>query len=166
MDAIDTIHLETWVNAPRSTVFDALTSQQGLDAWWGACVSAEPSEGTRVVFDHGLGDPLTMRIIALVPGEHLAWRCVSEFTDPANPASEWLGTRLLFDLRSGDGDPARGWMAPRLGVAADAELTILEFRHTGWPVPARWQAFCDAGWGTALGSLAQYCATGTAADRH
>lgn len=165
---METIHLETWIKAPKSTVFRALTLQEGLNAWWGKCLSAEPAVGQLVAFDHGLGDPLNMRVTELAPDERLAWRCVSEFTEAANPASEWLGTTLAFDLRPGADDPALEWMGPRLGFDPHAagDLTILEFRHAGWPIPARWYAFCNAAWGATLGVLAQYCATGEAPDGH
>jgi uncharacterized protein YndB with AHSA1/START domain len=156
---MDTIHLETWINAPREVVFAALTTEDGLNAWWGKCLSAEPTVGHLVAFDHGLGDPLTMRITELVADQRLAWRCVSEFTDPANPASEWLGTDLTFDLAPGDDDPARRWMGPRLGHEPHTDLTILRFRHTDWPATNRWSPFCGAAWAITLDALADHCTT-------
>jgi uncharacterized protein YndB with AHSA1/START domain len=153
------IHHEVWVNASPRVVFDALTTQAGLDAWWGTCLSAEPVVGHLVEFDHHLGAPLTMRITELVPVEHVAWRCTSEFTDSSNPASDWLGTSLVFDLRPADDDPALDWMGARLGIdpGAIGASTILEFRHLDWPHGARWHAFCNSAWGGALGALAKSC---------
>ena len=37
---------EVWINAERSTVFDAITTRNGLDAWWGKAVQAEPEPAT------------------------------------------------------------------------------------------------------------------------
>jgi uncharacterized protein YndB with AHSA1/START domain len=156
---MDTIQLETWIKASRSTVFAALTTEDGLNAWWGKCLDAEPAVGHLVVFDHGLGGTLNMRITELVADQRLAWRCVSEFTDPANPASEWLGTTLTFDLVAGHDDPARPWMGARLGLEPGADLTILRFRHTDWPATNRWSPFCASAWGVTLDALAAHYTT-------
>lgn len=153
------IHHETWIRASRTTVFDALTTRAGLDAWWGRAVSAEPKVGHVVEFDHQLGSPLLMRVTELVPEQRVCWRCVSDYTDTVNPASEWLGTRLVFDLRDARADPAAVWLAPKLGYdpGLDEPLTIVDFRHTDWPDGARWLPFCNAGWGQALAALGQHC---------
>jgi uncharacterized protein YndB with AHSA1/START domain len=154
-----TIHLETWVPAPARTVFEALTTRVGLDAWWGTCLTAEPAVGHVIEFDHHLGDPLRMRVKALEPDRRVAWRCVSDFTDPSNPASEWLGTSITFDLRSAADDPAFEWMTPRLGLPPDGSsaVTIVDFRHANWPEGARWYPFCAAGWASALDAMSRSC---------
>src|SRR4051794_18211042 len=87
--AVREMEHEVWLDANPVDVFAALTTKKGLDAWWGPVLNAEPRIGSVVEFDHGLGSPLRMEIIALIPNEKLAWRCVSEFSDPSNPASEW-----------------------------------------------------------------------------
>jgi hypothetical protein len=156
---MNTIRLEIWAPASRQPLFDAVTTRQGLDQWWGRCVRAEPE------FDHGLGDLLRMRVIELVDDSRVVWRCVSDFVDPANPASEWLGTSLSVDLRSGREDPAFDWMASRVGFDAggDGDVTILEFTHTDWPNSARWLSFCDQAWGATPAALAQHVASASAA---
>ncbi len=161
---MDAIHHEVWINAEKSKVFDAITTREGLDAWWGKAVAAQPERGYVVEFDHGLEDLMRMRITDLATNESVAWRCVSDFTDPRNPASEWLGHRLTFDLRTAAGDPALGWLAPRLGwdSAQGEAITILDFRHEGWPRTSRWHPFCNVAWGETLGGLGRYCETGDA----
>ena len=152
---------EVWINAERSTVFDAITTRDGLDAWWGKAVQAEPQPGSVVEFDHGFGAPLQMRITDLVAGERVAWRCESEFTDSRNPASEWFGHELTFDLGTPEGDPALEWLGPRLGYSeSGADATIVHFSHSGWRDDSRWYAFCNLGWGATLAGLEQYCETG------
>jgi len=150
---VETIRHEVWINASRDTVFDAITRREGLDAWWGKAVSAEPKAGTLVEFDHGLGDLLQMRVTELVPGERMEWDCVSDFSDPANPASEWLGTRLRFDLA--DGDPT-GFAPVDHGIKGD-RVTVVRFEHSGWADGARWLAYCSYGWALALQSLTNLC---------
>ncbi|ODU02289.1 MAG: hypothetical protein ABS81_18035 [Pseudonocardia sp. SCN 72-86] len=49
------MHHEIWIEAPRKDVYAALTTRDGLDAWWGRAVVAEPEIGSVVEFDHGFG---------------------------------------------------------------------------------------------------------------
>jgi hypothetical protein len=149
---MDTIHHEVWINADRNTVFDAIATKKGLDAWWGEASEFEQRPGSVIDFDHGLGEPLRMRITDFVPDERVAWECVSRFTNPANPGSEWLGTRLTFDLR--DGGPV-GFDKIDSGIGDN--LTIVDFRHAGWPPDARWFGFCNYAWGMTLHSVAEHC---------
>lgn len=82
---------EVWINAARPTVFEAITSRAGLDAWWGIASSVEQGVGATIEFDHGLGSPLRMQITEFAPETRLVWECVSEFADAANPASDCAG---------------------------------------------------------------------------
>ncbi|RTL68069.1 MAG: SRPBCC domain-containing protein [Pseudonocardiaceae bacterium] len=140
---------EIWIEAPRKDVFAALTTREGLDAWWGRAVAAEPQIGAVVEFDHGFGVPLRMRIVDLVDGERVEWECLGGFDDPANPASDWGGTRLSFDLTT----VAKADVAPPLDayVSAD-EFTVLRFAHSGWAPDARWFGFCSTAWAVTLES--------------
>jgi uncharacterized protein YndB with AHSA1/START domain len=155
---VGTIHHEAWIDANPATVFDAITRKHGLDAWWGRVLNAEPEVGSVVEFDHGHEEPLRMRITDIAQDERLAWRCLSEFTDPGNPGSEWLGHQLVFELEELDlAAPASAWLARRLGVGERA--TILRFRHSGWAGGSRWFAFCNHAWGVTLDQLKQHCET-------
>ena len=142
------ISLEVWIEAERETVFDALTTKSGLDAWWGRAVNAEPKVGYVVELDHGLGDLLRMEITELVPNEKLTWTCVSEFGGPDHPGAEWRGQRLTFEL-----DARREIEL----IGAKHDVTVLRLQQT-WPPNARWQAFCNAAWGWTLSeSLKKHC---------
>jgi uncharacterized protein YndB with AHSA1/START domain len=149
----DEIHHEVWINASRETVFDAITCQEGLDAWWGPVVNAELTVGSVVEFDHGHGDLLRMKIVDLVPNERLEWECVSNFTYPGNPASEWTGTRLIFELTDGEKTGFDSLDA----YFPDGTITVLTFRHTGWADDSRWLAFCSYAWGVTLSGLEAQC---------
>lgn len=150
--AKQTIRHEVWINADRSTVFEAIATKKGLDAWWGEASEFEPASGSIIEFDHGLGAPLRMRILELIPDSRVVWECLSEFDNPANPASDWPGSRISFDLRSG---------GPTGFEPIDATLgdtvTIVDFQHAGWPPGARWFGFCNHAWGTTLQTIAQHC---------
>jgi uncharacterized protein YndB with AHSA1/START domain len=158
---MDTIGHEVWIKAEAPTVFDALTTQDGLDGWWGKAVSAEPEVGHVVEFDHGHGAPVLMRIIELVPNERVVRRCVSDHTNPGHPGSDWLGTDLSFTLSSAEDDPLAGWLSSALNPeGSPRDITILRFDHTGWKRGARWFAFCNGAWGATLNdNLLNYCQT-------
>jgi uncharacterized protein YndB with AHSA1/START domain len=138
---MQTMDHEVWIEADAHDVFDALTTKMGLDRWWGPVIQAEPIVGSVVEFDHGLGAPMLMEINDLVPDERVTWRCVSHFDDPDNPASEWEGQTLAFEVST------RGPVA-RLGGQYD--VTVLRLRVEGWPDDAQWYGFCNAAWGETL----------------
>jgi hypothetical protein len=155
---MQTIHHEVWVKAVQDRVFDSFTTAGGIDAWWGKVVHAEPRVDSVIEFDHGLGAPFNMKVVDLVPGERSVWECISEFSDPGNPASEWFGHRLTFALSAAVARPGSAWMANRLfGIDSAAGITILDFQHTGWDDGATWYPFCNAAWGSALDALKQSC---------
>jgi uncharacterized protein YndB with AHSA1/START domain len=138
---VETMEHEVWLNAEKEKVFEALTTKEGLDAWWGKVIDAEPRIGSVVEFDHGLGDPLRMEITELVPNERLTWKCISAFSDPSNPASEWTGQTFSFEL------------SPRTDVellGSKQNVTLLRLRVAGWPPEARWYGFCNTAWGQTL----------------
>jgi uncharacterized protein YndB with AHSA1/START domain len=152
---VTAIHHEVWINAARKVVFEAVTAKDGLDAWWGAVVTAVPEIGSVVEFDHGFEDMLRMRITDLVPDERVVWRCISDFSDPANPASEWLGHQLSFSLRTERRDRIGALLEP---LVTGDEFTVLEFRQEGWSSGSRWYPFCNCAWGETLGDgLKNHC---------
>jgi uncharacterized protein YndB with AHSA1/START domain len=137
----DAITHEVWIDAPPETVFAALTTKDGIDAWWGKVITAEPRAGTTVELDHGLGAPMLMEVTDLVPNRTVSWRCVSEFTDPTNPATEWRGHDLTFHIEWCEGIELLGH---------PHAVTVLRFEQRGWAPDARWRAFCNAAWGQTL----------------
>ena len=155
-----TIHHQVWINADKRTVFEAITGREGLDAWWGNALNGEPQLDYVVEFDHGLGEPLRMRITELSADESVTWTCLSGYGEPGNPASEWLGHELRFELESGRDHPNPDWLRDRLDLNSGNGFTILSFTHTGWRGDATWFAFCNCSWGVTLDGLKRYCETG------
>ena len=160
------IHLESWIAAERETVFEAITTREGLDGWWGRALEAEARVGAVIVFDHELGDLLRMEVIDLEAPNRVAWRCLSDFSETSNPASEWLGTTISFEFRAGQEDPAAEWLGSKIGIDATAdEFTIVDFHHGGWPAPSRWRPFCDWAWAGTLTELGHHCGAQQAVRR-
>lgn len=156
---MSTIRHEVWINADTKAVFDALTTQPGLDSWWGKALGGEPKVGHVIEFDHGHGDLLKMRITELDANRRVVWKCISDFTDPGYPGSEWLGHELRFDLEPAACDPlSERLLGILFGTDAGEEVTILRFEQRGWASEDRWSAFCNSAWGATLdGPLKSYC---------
>jgi len=155
---MSTIRHEIWIQADRPTVFDAVTTQQGLDAWWGKALNGAAQVGDVVEFDHGLGASLRMRVTDFVPNQRVEWECISDFSDPGSPASEWLGSRLRFTLEQAPADAQHAWLRERLFAEhPEREITILRFQHAGWAADARWYGFCNTAWGVTLAGIQQHC---------
>jgi uncharacterized protein YndB with AHSA1/START domain len=61
--------------APRK-VYAALTEQRGLAGWWAKNTSASSEVGAILKFrfgDYGFND---IKVVRLVPGQQVRWRCV------------------------------------------------------------------------------------------
>jgi uncharacterized protein YndB with AHSA1/START domain len=146
---------EVWVAADRDTVFEALTTVDGLNGWWGEALEASTDPGGAVVFDHGLSEPLRLRIEEIDAPNRVVWRFLSDFTDPTNPASEWLDQTFVWEISE---------RAPvdLLGMVQD--VSIVRMVNDGWPEPNRWQGFCTTAWGVTLeDKLKPFCETGSTA---
>ncbi len=95
------------ISAPLPQVLHAVSSPEGLDAWWTKSSSGEPRQQSEYTLDFG--------------PEH-KWRAVvthsgnTKFELELTQAQEdWLGTRVGFVLEERDG------------------TTQVRFHHVGWP---------------------------------
>ena len=132
---------EVWIAAERDDVFAALTTVEGLNGWWGPTLEVSAEVGGHVVFDHGLGAPMRMEIVAFDPPARVTWRFVSTYDDVDNPASEWTGQ--TFDWR----------IEPRTDhtlLGSSLSVTAVRLTNVGWPAPSRWRGFCTTAWGATL----------------
>lgn len=124
--------------APRETVFNALTTADGLSSWWTTSTQAdEAAVGAPLDVAFGLFNP-HLRITELDPHSHLAWEGVE-----GNRA--WGGnTTIRFELEATSGGTlVRFWQQPGSGLSDDA-VGIANFN-----------------WGYYLDSLRLLCETGT-----
>ena len=101
------IHHELSIRAPRSRVFKAISTPNGLNAWWTLQCKGEPGIGQTYMFDFGPQHRWLAGVTACAPPNQIEWA----FTD-ADP--DWLGTRVRITLRESSGQ------------------TVLRFAHTGW----------------------------------
>ncbi|HNP34320.1 MAG TPA: SRPBCC domain-containing protein [Woeseiaceae bacterium] len=111
-------------------ILDALTTLDGLAAWWTSQTAGDPAEGGTLTFTFGDQGGFDMRVIRS-NGQQVHWECV-------NGPDDWLGTRIEFDI--------------------DAKGTHNQvlFRHAGWGSENNFFHHCSTKWATFLLSLRDY----------
>ena len=129
----DILHRVGIIAAPEE-VYEALTTIDGLAAWWTTDTTGE-SDGT-LRFRFGDVGGFDMKVIDQRPANHVEWEVVD------GPA-EWIGTTVTFDL------------------AQDGEWTIVLFAHADWREPVEFMSHCSTKWATFLLSLKALIETGT-----
>lgn len=129
----DILH-EFPINASGEAVFAALTTTEGLDAWWTKSSSAEPWVGGIYGLYFGGGHDWRGEVVRFEPGR--AFELKMFHCD-----QDWNGTAVCFELEPGD-------------------RTIVRFQHLGWADANqhfRISSFC---WALYLRLLAKYVETG------
>jgi uncharacterized protein YndB with AHSA1/START domain len=131
----DIFHEHTFA-APPERLHDAITTEDGLAAFWTDQTTAEPVVGSTATFVFGpdAHTRFDMRIDAIQP-DRVDWTC----TDGPD---EWRGTRLRWLLTPADGG------------------TKLRFEHLGWESTDGAVAMCSYTWAMILDRLERYLATG------
>ena len=125
----------TTIDAASDAVFDALTTTDGLAAWW-TSVSGVGSSGGELVFTFGPGRYVVMRVDAAERGVGVRW------TTLACHFEDWVGTTLHFDLEASSGG------------------TELRFRHEGLTPRLECYGDCKSGWDHFIPSLRAYAEAG------
>jgi uncharacterized protein YndB with AHSA1/START domain len=130
---VDILHRIGVVSSPDE-VYAALTTVDGLAAWWTQDTDGDSDVGGVLRFRFPVGG-FDMKVLEARPGELVLWQVVE------GPA-EWVGTRVRFDLKQEDG------------------YTIVLFRHEGWSEPVEFMHHCSTKWATFLMSLKRLLETG------
>ena len=82
---VDILH-RVGISAPASSVYESLTTIDGLSRWWTEHVTGDPRPGGRIEFSFGGPD---RRIVvdgsSTTPDSQVVWRCVDGGPD------EWIG---------------------------------------------------------------------------
>jgi hypothetical protein len=121
-------------SSSQNDVYTALTTVEGLSAWWTTDTQGESKMGGVLKFRFGNGG-FDMKVLELDPGKHVLWRVVD------GPA-EWIGTKISFDLRQ------------------EGDWTIILSKHQGWKEPVEFMHHCSTKWGMFLLSLKSVLETG------
>lgn len=150
------IHHAVLIGASAAKVYDAITRQEGLRAWWAPGTIARPEQGSVAHFPFGPVYFKEMRIVLLKPQEQVCWICTAG-------AGEWIGTYIFFTLYTGDQRMLLDKYPEIGGQVAQPEdsgaATLLIFRHEEWKMFSLMFAECSYTWAQFLRSLKQYCET-------
>ncbi|WP_328443526.1 SRPBCC domain-containing protein [Streptomyces sp. NBC_00386] len=122
--------------AARETVYQALTTVEGLAAWW--TTDTEGSGDDVLQFRFGDVGGFDMKVLELQPDTRVRWEVVSG-------PEEWVGTTVTFDLKQ------------------EGEWTIILFAHEGWREQVEFMNHCTTKWALFLMSLKSLVETGTGA---
>ena len=130
----DIVHDFT-INASPETVFAAVSTPSGLDAWWSKSSSGDAKVGNTYELDFGPGSLWKALVRRCSPGSEIEY----ELT---NSVDDWLGTRV------------------GLLVGETKDGTHVRFRHSGWREESahfRTSCFC---WAMYLRLLKRYAENG------
>ena len=132
---VDILH-RVGVKSSPEKVYAALTTIDGLRAWWTESTKGDPAPGGVIEFRFApVPDGFDMLVMEAKAAELVLWEVV-------DGPEEWVGTRVRFELKEEDG------------------FTIVLFSHVGWREPVEFMHHCSTKWATYLMSLKQLVETG------
>jgi uncharacterized protein YndB with AHSA1/START domain len=134
------IHHRIGIKAPVAQVYAALSTVEGVAAWWTTATTGESRKDGEVTvsFTTPTGEErgrMTFEIVELERYQKVHWRF------KAGP-DEWVGTDVTFELSERDG------------------LTIVLFSHANWRELVEFTSHCSMKWATFLLSLKEWVQTG------
>ena len=152
------IRHELLIGAKAEKVYGAITTQEGLSAWWTPGTIARPERDSIARFAFGPVYFKEMRITELVPYTRVSWICETG-------AAEWIGTTISFELQPGDRETllkAHPELADQIQQQQTFSTdTVLSLRHDNWKDYTPMFAECNYTWGRFLRSLKAWCETGS-----
>jgi uncharacterized protein YndB with AHSA1/START domain len=135
---VDILH-RIGIKAPLAEVYNALSTRDGLAAWWTGNTQGDGKPGSAIRFSFSAGGAdigfFDMKVLELKPATRVLWQV-------ADGPADWLGTRVSFDL------------------AQSGEHSIVMFKHTGWKAPVEFMHHCSTKWAIYLMSLKSLLETG------
>jgi uncharacterized protein YndB with AHSA1/START domain len=134
---VDILHRVGVKSSSLDEVYGALTTVEGLSAWWTDATRGDTEVDGVLQFRFREGG-FDMVVRELEPAMLVLWEVVD------GPA-EWVGTTVSFDLKQED------------------DYTIILFKHEGWREPVEFMHHCSTKWATFLLSLKSLVETGKGA---
>lgn len=123
------------IKTSSEKVYEAVTTQKGLESWWCKQTTAKPEVGFVNTFIFG-NLKNEMKVTGLTPNHKAEWHCVTSI-------EEWVNTNISFDLEEKDG------------------RTVLRFAHSNWRTVTDFFDACNYDWGRFMASLKSFCEGGT-----
>jgi len=134
---VDILHKVGIKSSSLDAVFKALTTREGLSAWWTSDTQGESEVGGVLQFRFGAGG-FDMKVLELHPTTRVLWQVV-------DGPQEWIGTKISFELRQ------------------EGDWTMIFFKHQGWKEPVEFMHHCSTKWAVFLLSLKSLLETGKVA---
>lgn len=126
------------IRSSPNDVYKALTTIDGLSAWWTHTMQGESKVGGVIHFRFGDRGFFDMKVLELDPGRRVLWQVVD------GPA-EWIGSKVSFELKQ------------------EGEQTTVLFKHEGWSEPSEFMHHCSTKWASFLMSMKALVETGKGA---
>jgi hypothetical protein len=133
----DILHKVGIKSSSLDKVYKALTTREGLAAWWTTDTQGEGKVGGVILFRFG-GGGFDMKVLELHPAKRALWEVV-------DGPDEWIGTKISWDLRQ------------------EGDWTIVHFKHEGWKEPVEFMHHCSTKWAVFLLSLKSLLESGKGA---
>ena len=150
------IHHELLIGASAEKIYNAITNQEDLSAWWTPNTKATPVCDSIARFPFGVEYFKEMKITELKPFREVRWVCITG-------ANEWVGTSISFELRFADKENMLN-LHPELEDQIRQQTidkgTLLVFHHDNWKEYTPMFAECNYSWACFLTSLKLFCETG------
>ena len=124
------------IKARPDHVYKALSTAEGLRAWFTPDIQGDVVEGGSALFRHDGRDSFRWKFVELKPGELSRWECIEGPGDAK-------GTNVEYRIK-GDGGS-----------------TIVECDHGSWTDGHEAFESCNTLWGILMGRLKSYSETGT-----
>jgi uncharacterized protein YndB with AHSA1/START domain len=130
----DILHKVGIRSSSPNNVYRALTTIDGLSAWWTGDTRGQSEPGRVIQFRFGTGG-FDMKVVEFDPDKRVLWQVI-------DGPQEWIGTTISFDLDQRD------------------DWTIVLFKHEGWKEPVEFMHHCSTKWAVFLLSLKSLMETG------
>jgi len=146
------IYHQVWINAPLATVYQAISTLEGIVSWWGPHKSTKTDTGLVVEHDPGPAHGVVrFKVLDTVQDKRVEWEFISTHPN-TSPASAWTGTHVIWEISQRDNVVALS------GFGKDGDrIAILDFRHSGWDQNSEYLGFCSFAWAMVLQKLKQVC---------
>lgn len=131
---VDILHRVGIKTPSVDTVYQAITTTEGLSDWWTTDTKGNGEVGGVLEFRFSAGG-FDMKVLELDPGKSVLWQVVD------GPA-EWIGTKVSWELKQ------------------DSEYVIILFKHLDWREPVEFMYHCSTKWAIFLMSLKALVETG------
>jgi uncharacterized protein YndB with AHSA1/START domain len=135
---VDILH-SVGIKSSANDVYKALSTREGVAAWWAVDTQGESKVGgvLQFRFSDGASEKgrIDMKVLELQPARRVLWQVI-------DGPKEWTGTKVAFDLKQ------------------EADYCIVSFKHLGWKEPAEFMHHCSTKWAIFLMSLKSLLETG------